>query len=101
MSAPSWLRWLLAQLEQERQRAERDKDNVGYVMDTKNEVIEMLRARVEELERALQPFTMLVTPASYRDHTPVWSYDDITITHGDLRRARAALGSAGPQKEEQ
>lgn len=46
-----------------------------------------------QMDAALQPFAALVTPASYRDDTPVWGYNGAIITHGDLRRARAVTAS--------
>jgi hypothetical protein len=46
-------------------------------------------ARVAELEAALRPFTTCEIWDSYPDDAPWLSFE--SITHGDLRRARAAL----------
>lgn len=81
------IRAVLAQLEELR-------DCVDYnrgVKEALNEELKRRNARIEELENALEPFALAAD--EFEDKPNAVCVQDIPVTVGDLRRARAALKS--------
>lgn len=60
------------------------------------EVLAAKDAELERLREALRPFALDVTSEVGDDHVITIQWPDLTVTAGDFRRARTALGNEDP-----